>query len=117
MAHVETTFTADTFVLSVDGKPVVEWGAIDSMDRSARLYVYGVTDQHWEVSQFTCWTRVVELREKYPQAPFVYMWVTGKAGVTGSAAGSWRATAPSMNGWQPAVPPKDIEMLNMLLGE
>lgn len=113
MGTVDTTFTADTFVLSVDGKPVVELGNLDSMDRSARLYVYGVTDQHWEVSVFTCWTRVVELREKYPQAPFVYMWVAGKTGVDAY----WRATAPSMNGWQPAVPPKDIEMLNMLLGE
>lgn len=110
MAHVEATFTADTFVLSVDDKPVVELGNLDSMNSSASLYVYGVTDQHWEVSTGVIWYKVLELREKYPKAPFIYMWEPEKLNL-------WWAVAPTMNGWQSAVPPKDIEMLNMLLGE
>lgn len=82
------------------------------MGRVIRLYVYGVTDRHWPVSIFSCWGQVLELREMYPKAPFIYMWDSEKSGNV-----YWHGTAHGMHGWQHANPPKDIELLNMLLGE
>lgn len=113
MGGVETIFTADRITIKRDGKPVVDFGVLeDDVAYPSRLFVYGVTNKYWDVTTSDNWSTVLQLRAEYPSAHFIYMWTNSEGNGT-----QWRATAPTMGGWQYAVPPKNIELYNLLLGE